>query len=351
MVAAVVAPCLTLLSGWQIWTSHEEALADAEATVTALARVAQEHVAGFMRGIDRTLDEVVDMVPPSGGADPRRFAALMASRMAGIGEIEAAVITDATGKVMLSTLPGMAGTDLHDRGFFVSLAQDPSRTLAIGEPLQSRVRSMTVMVFARPIRAADGGFRGIVALSVDPRIFDDELRTVTPLGGSAVLVRGDGMMLARAPDSVGWVGRSMADSSLFRRATVEPFGVQDVVSPVDGARRIAAFRAVKGYPLVTVVGLPRDVALDKWFGDAAIQGAATAILILLTFGLALVSDRSLAERQKAQAALAASEARFRLMSDRAPLGIFRTDGEGRCLYVNDRWLELVGWRGDRKSVV
>ena len=52
--------------------------------------------------------------------------------------------------------------------------------------------------------------------------------------------------------------------------------------------------------------------------------------------------RDVSARRAQQRALAASEARFRALAACAPVGIFQTDGEGGCLYVNERWCAIAG---------
>ncbi|HEX3389927.1 MAG TPA: PAS domain-containing sensor histidine kinase [Streptosporangiaceae bacterium] len=52
--------------------------------------------------------------------------------------------------------------------------------------------------------------------------------------------------------------------------------------------------------------------------------------------------RDVTELERANTALAASEARVRLLSELAPVGIARTDGTGTCAYVNERWCALNG---------
>ncbi len=52
----------------------------------------------------------------------------------------------------------------------------------------------------------------------------------------------------------------------------------------------------------------------------------------------------LTERQRTEAALRESEKRFVSLASAAPVGIFRTDVEGNCLYVNDRWCQIAGIR-------
>jgi two-component system sensor histidine kinase/response regulator len=61
-----------------------------------------------------------------------------------------------------------------------------------------------------------------------------------------------------------------------------------------------------------------------------------------------VADRTqelnmeIAQRKQAAVVLQESEERFRMLSEASPVGIFRTDSEGKCLYTNARWQEIAG---------
>jgi PAS domain S-box-containing protein len=52
--------------------------------------------------------------------------------------------------------------------------------------------------------------------------------------------------------------------------------------------------------------------------------------------------RDVTDSRAAARALADSEARFRGLASAAPVGIFLTDAEGGCSYVNERWCEISG---------
>jgi PAS domain S-box-containing protein len=52
--------------------------------------------------------------------------------------------------------------------------------------------------------------------------------------------------------------------------------------------------------------------------------------------------RDLTELERAQAAVAASERRFRMLAQLAPVGIVQTDASGACVFVNERWCALTG---------
>lgn len=53
-------------------------------------------------------------------------------------------------------------------------------------------------------------------------------------------------------------------------------------------------------------------------------------------------NEMLDEIQNRDAALGASELRFRTLTSHAPVGIFQTDAKGHCLFVNERWCEMAG---------
>lgn len=54
-------------------------------------------------------------------------------------------------------------------------------------------------------------------------------------------------------------------------------------------------------------------------------------------------ERDIAARKQTEAALRRSEQRFRTLTTHAPVGIFQTDAEGKCTFVNKRWCEITGY--------
>jgi PAS domain S-box-containing protein len=52
--------------------------------------------------------------------------------------------------------------------------------------------------------------------------------------------------------------------------------------------------------------------------------------------------RDATELETATTAVAEGDARFRLLSDLAPVGIMQTDADGTCRFVNDKWCEMAG---------
>lgn len=85
--------------------------------------------------------------------------------------------------------------------------------------------------------------------------------------------------------------------------------------------------------------LPEKSIFLQVFADAFLLAVFSAPFI---WWLIVRPLRDSAVVEKAQAELRKSEARFRNLADNAPVGIFETDSEGNCIFVNRKWCEIAG---------
>ncbi len=101
----------------------------------------------------------------------------------------------------------------------------------------------------------------------------------------------------------------------------------------------------------------REMGIESYVGSPLFdsQGKPSGILVMLDGKpladpehaesiLKICAGRAAAEleRQRSDRALRLSEEHYHLLARLAPVGIFRTDAEGHCTYVNKRWCDIAG---------
>ena len=153
----------------------------------------------------------------------------------------------------------------------------------------------------------------------------------------------------------------------------------DVIISIDERQKIILFNkqaeAVFGYPAEEVLGEPLEMLLPPRFrgkhgdyvrgfaAESASQrwmGQTMSLCGLRRNGQEFPIDVSLSslklegtqvltailrdvtERHRAERALGESQQLFETLASSAPVGIFRTDAQGGCVYVNERWTTIAG---------
>ena len=92
-----------------------------------------------------------------------------------------------------------------------------------------------------------------------------------------------------------------------------------------------------GYPLFGSAGQPLGLLAVMHSGPIPEEEPATSIL-------RICATRAAAEleRRRSDQALRESEEHYHVLARLAPVGIFRTDTEGHCIYVNKQWCDIAG---------
>lgn len=121
-----------------------------------------------------------------------------------------------------------------------------------------------------------------------------------------------------------------------RRPAIRHFRDGRELAPDELPMQYAAAHAVEVRDAELELLLPGGLAKHVYGSAAPLLDASGAVRGCVG------AFMELTERKRVEQALRASERRFKTLAGSAPVGIFETDADGNCLFVNDRWRQMAG---------
>ncbi|CAA7616231.1 Signal transduction histidine kinase [Candidatus Terasakiella magnetica] len=346
----VMATALVLLGIWLtgslvVWHDRETALADARRLTFSLTRAAAERISGSLKGVDLLLQDAAAKAPATALRDDEAFLAYIRGRGAAFPEVRNVFLVGADGRVRAGTVAALNEVDLSGRGYFQAARQrQAAPTLHLTGLMTSPVVHRPTILAVRPLVGALGTFDGIIMAAVDPAFFLETLNGVLSNEvDRAVLANLDGEVMARLPDPEMAVGASIRNGALFATYLPRaPSGSFVAPSTFDGKERLASYITIAPFPLVVSVGVTVEAALARWRSGTAmvavIGGGLTGIVML---GAILLVRRDEAER-RAIAALAESEASYRILVENQDDLIHRYRPDTTLISINSAYAEFYG---------
>ena len=222
--------------------------------------------------------------------------------------------------------------DLSDREHFrVHLGGGDN--LFISKPVLGRVTRRWTIQFTRPVRNAEGGFEGVLVLSMDTAYLSRFYSALSIGQGSVALVGEDGVVRARAPFLANALGERMPDP-VMARVLGQRQGNFNGAGSFDGVQRLYSFRSVTNYPLIVFVGLDMQEAFAGWRLDrrrSLLAGGLVSLMMLLGAGLMLRQHQDKARGDRALA----------VALERLTQGVVMAGTDGRVQVLNHRARELL----------
>jgi diguanylate cyclase (GGDEF)-like protein len=262
-------------------------------------------------------------------------------------------LADANGIVQASNL-GLSGrVDVSDRPHFRYHRDAAAPQPYISTPVLGRVSNKWSIQFTRRIEREDGGFAGIVIVSVDPSYFSKFFDSVN-LGrsGVAALVGLDGIVRARRTLGGEGIGQDISASELFQHIRENQIGTYLAHGKVDGVERVFGYATVTEYPLLVVLGIATDDVLVaprqrmKWL---FFVGAALSILIAaMTWFLAHETNRRRRRELAEQIERRTRDQKLQLDTALSymPQGLLMFDSAERLVVCNDQYIKMYDLSGD-----
>ena len=228
----------------------------------------------------RQVMAVLAEIPDVRDGVPGKCSAALASvrpalKQSGYG---AAALIRPDGTMYCADIPLSANPDRSERPFFKNVMA--RRAFSVGAYRIGGLTKIPVLVSGYPILDADGRITNIIAISITIEWFNALLSHLAlPETASAVVFDAEGTILARYPESDGWVGKNVADSKLFRRIKQEKSGMAEEIG-LENVERLVGYSEVGGDlgEVYVLVGFDRADSLGAT-GKSLLLGPGLMVVV------------------------------------------------------------------------
>jgi signal transduction histidine kinase/ActR/RegA family two-component response regulator len=249
--------------------------------------------------------DTVELLQDNGVQNLGRLDDVMRRRTDGIRQIAGLAVADPKGHLLISTFPTMTESFRQQVEAMVAETSAGQAPMQIGKPFRNGTGPWLAIMTQR-IADSSGKLRGYAVGFINLKYFEDFYEAVQlSENGAIVLHLRDGTVLARYPHTDGVIGTSFAELPPFKEVLAKSmFGTLVMTSPVDGARRVLAIRALRAFPLAVNVSVGQHEVLEAWTQQAIMIGILALLVSLLIGCLLLSLARRAGEREALVLALA-----------------------------------------------
>jgi len=295
---AFIIAVIVVLVGWAIIQGKAEAHRTAEIATANLSETLADNFKSALDKIDLSLQSIRDEVyrqQRTGHWDDQEIIAAIARQDERHPDTLGFRIFGPDGRLRYG-IKNIADSNasIADRDDFTYLRDTPDSGLMVTPPLFGAVARQRLIVVARRITNRDGSFGGVVYGPLSIQRLTNELADLNlGTGGIVALHHAGFLMAARFPEIQGpgnsFIPIPASDPLRGIIASGAPITQYDYVSPLDGARRTATIRRIKGQSYYVLVGLSEADYLADWrrnsihlllFGAVMIGVVLVGMLIL-----------------------------------------------------------------------
>jgi len=303
---AIVCIALIAIDSWRSWNARSIQLQEMDVATSNLANAMAQQADDTIKEADTALVGIVERVEYEGvtPTTEARLQRLLATRTAELPQLNGLYVYDENGRWIADSQPALATNfNNSDREYFAFHRTHVDLGPHIGVPVISRSSGKWIIPVSRRINHADGSFGGVALATIDVdffKAFYDSLHIGR--AGAVGLISDSGIMMVRRPFSDSLVGKSVANTELFRAyASQGAVDAAFITSAQDGVTRLNSYRRLKNYPLFVTAALSKNEILAEWWRDTLwhTSGVIFLALVVALFGWRLVKQIEL--RNKAEA--------------------------------------------------
>ncbi len=212
--------------------------------------------------------------------------------------------------VSSTILPVPRQLNNSDRSYFRAHTEAAGSGTYVSEVMRARAGAMRFFVVSGRRTGDDlGRFDGVIGVTIAPGHFSEFYSKLARGDDVFALVRADGAVLARWPESA--AGDQPLPGVLTDAFANNPEGgLFTAVSRIDGVERRTGYRHVPDYPLYVVAGIDNSALVADFWRTMLLRGAILLPAVLALVGLAIYAlrraerwEQEVQRRQAAEAAL------------------------------------------------
>jgi diguanylate cyclase (GGDEF)-like protein/PAS domain S-box-containing protein len=341
-------------AGWTIWQLRDDAI---RAAITDSGKIATI-LAGQMSRSLESIDGVLLELRPSGptfnienASDMRAklgnkaFYESLTRYLARLPQIFNIAIVDQDGQMVVSTAAWPPpNVNVADRDYFQDARMRADGSLSTSVPINNRIDGTRTIVFARRLDDAHGNFLGVAFASVNSKYFEDIYASIQSINSLIfTLVRQDGIILYRLPDSGDFTGRRLSAESAWLRSLSSGADGFRIFAQADGNIRYVSARRVPDYPLFVNISVTEGTALAGWFRRSVAIGLESSALLLCSLYLLAAVTRQVRRLSESESSLLQKSQQLDAALNNMSQGLCMFDREQRLLVFNKKYTEMYGF--------
>jgi diguanylate cyclase (GGDEF)-like protein len=336
--------------GWTIWQLRNDAIRVAISDSGNIAAVLAGQLSRSFQSIDALLSALKE---PSTDLDIGSFESrteldrkgfyksLIAYRNR-LPQVFHIAIADEHGQVVVSTAAWPTpNINVSDRDYFNDARTRLDGGLSTSVPIDNRIDGTRTIVFARRLEDPNGNFIGIIYASVNSKYFEDIYGSTQSVHSLIfTLVRQDGTILFRHPDTRDSAGKKLSSEPIWRDSISRGIDGFRILGQSDGKIRYVSVRPVPGYPLFVDISVTESTALAGWLRRAATIGFGSMALLLCSLYLLIAITRQVRRLTDSEASLTQKSQQLDAALNNMPQGLSMFDGEQRLVVCNKNYAEM-----------
>lgn len=282
-VSAVIGLLLLVLS-WTIYTTIQKDREDARLQTQTFVRAIEMHVAHSIESVDLSLISFSNAVraffPNEVVDDPLIERLLRRSR--DVDSYFWLLFIDARGQaVAASNEMDLKGRSFADQDYY-KIHTVANVGLFISEPRIDDFTKRPFFVISRRVENHAGQFLGVIAAPFNARNFASMFANARYDNDiSITLTHQNGKIIARSPRFDETFAADVSSANHVVQSKMEPVGLSEVVSQVDGTARIYSYRLIEGLPLIVSVGISNPFITASALQILFTGGVGTLLIILV----------------------------------------------------------------------